>query len=114
MMFKHGFVHCDPHAANLLVRPVPSKGRLFGNPLCYVERFFCIDIIQVIPLAQYEYHILCALANIGSKFPFKHVYINTHPHKINTTFKAYLGNFFPSFSSFLSSQAIIDLILCFM
>ncbi|KAK9189516.1 hypothetical protein WN943_018114 [Citrus x changshan-huyou] len=25
MMFKHGFVHCDPHAANLLVRPVPSE-----------------------------------------------------------------------------------------
>uniref|UniRef100_A0A2P2L455 Putative ABC1 protein At2g40090 n=2 Tax=Rhizophora mucronata TaxID=61149 RepID=A0A2P2L455_RHIMU len=24
MMFKHGFVHCDPHAANLLVRPLPS------------------------------------------------------------------------------------------
>lgn len=25
MMFKHGFVHCDPHAANLLVRPLPSE-----------------------------------------------------------------------------------------
>ncbi|XP_057429166.1 putative ABC1 protein At2g40090 isoform X2 [Lotus japonicus] len=25
MMFKHGFVHCDPHAANLLVRPLPSS-----------------------------------------------------------------------------------------
>ncbi|KAF8009900.1 hypothetical protein BT93_J0776 [Corymbia citriodora subsp. variegata] len=25
MMFKHGFVHCDPHAANLLVRPMPSR-----------------------------------------------------------------------------------------
>ncbi|KAI9080659.1 hypothetical protein K1719_037325 [Acacia pycnantha] len=24
MIFKHGFVHCDPHAANLLVRPLPS------------------------------------------------------------------------------------------
>ncbi|KAJ0102767.1 hypothetical protein Patl1_06597 [Pistacia atlantica] len=22
MIFKHGFVHCDPHAANLLVRPI--------------------------------------------------------------------------------------------
>ncbi|CAH8390636.1 unnamed protein product [Eruca vesicaria subsp. sativa] len=21
MMFKHGFVHCDTHAANLIVRP---------------------------------------------------------------------------------------------
>ncbi|OWM87429.1 putative ABC1 protein At2g40090 isoform X2 [Punica granatum] len=32
MMFKHGFVHCDPHAANLLVRCMPS-GRLslFGK-----------------------------------------------------------------------------------
>ncbi|KAE9608080.1 putative cadmium-transporting ATPase [Lupinus albus] len=27
MMFKHGFVHCDPHAANLLVRPLPSGKR---------------------------------------------------------------------------------------
>lgn len=32
MMFKHGFVHCDPHAANLLVRPLPSgKRRTFGK-----------------------------------------------------------------------------------
>ncbi|KAF8009901.1 hypothetical protein BT93_J0776 [Corymbia citriodora subsp. variegata] len=30
MMFKHGFVHCDPHAANLLVRPMPSRS-VFGN-----------------------------------------------------------------------------------
>lgn len=29
MMFKHGFVHCDPHAANLLVRPMPSGERSF-------------------------------------------------------------------------------------
>lgn len=32
MMFKHGFVHCDPHAANLLVRPLPSGHRsIFGR-----------------------------------------------------------------------------------
>ncbi|GAV85603.1 ABC1 domain-containing protein [Cephalotus follicularis] len=32
MMFKHGFVHCDPHAANLLIRPLPySKGNLLGK-----------------------------------------------------------------------------------
>ncbi|XP_051121806.1 putative ABC1 protein At2g40090 [Andrographis paniculata] len=32
MMFKHGFVHCDPHAANVLVRPLPSaSGRIFGK-----------------------------------------------------------------------------------
>ncbi|XP_019196038.1 PREDICTED: putative ABC1 protein At2g40090 isoform X2 [Ipomoea nil] len=29
MMFKHGFVHCDPHAANMLVRPMPSGQRTF-------------------------------------------------------------------------------------
>ncbi|XP_050156554.1 putative ABC1 protein At2g40090 isoform X2 [Malus sylvestris] len=29
MMFKHGFVHCDPHAANLLVRPLPGSGKSF-------------------------------------------------------------------------------------
>ncbi|XP_020525061.1 putative ABC1 protein At2g40090 isoform X3 [Amborella trichopoda] len=27
MIFKHGFVHCDPHAANMLVRPAPSGKR---------------------------------------------------------------------------------------
>ncbi|KAE7996615.1 hypothetical protein FH972_001324 [Carpinus fangiana] len=32
MMFKHGFVHCDPHAANLLVRPLPSsKSSILGK-----------------------------------------------------------------------------------
>lgn len=32
MMFRHGFVHCDPHAANLIVRPMPSgKKSLFGK-----------------------------------------------------------------------------------
>ncbi|VFQ81156.1 unnamed protein product [Cuscuta campestris] len=29
MMFKHGFVHCDPHAANMLVRPMPSSQKTF-------------------------------------------------------------------------------------
>lgn len=32
MMFKHGFVHCDPHAANLLVRPLPyGRKSIFGK-----------------------------------------------------------------------------------
>lgn len=32
MMFKHGFVHCDPHAANVLVRPLPSGSwNIFGR-----------------------------------------------------------------------------------
>ncbi|GAB2299544.1 hypothetical protein Dimus_033610 [Dionaea muscipula] len=32
MIYKHGFVHCDPHAANLLVRPLPSsKGNILGK-----------------------------------------------------------------------------------
>ncbi|KAG8344923.1 putative ABC transporter [Trypanosoma vivax] len=26
MIFKNGFVHCDPHGANVLVRPSPCKG----------------------------------------------------------------------------------------
>ncbi|XWS65852.1 hypothetical protein CRYUN_Cryun05aG0149500 [Craigia yunnanensis] len=34
MMFKHGFVHCDPHAANLFVRPLPS-----GRRSIFVEGF---------------------------------------------------------------------------
>ncbi|PWA48280.1 putative aarF domain-containing protein kinase 1 [Artemisia annua] len=32
MMFKHGFVHCDPHVANLLVRTLPSdRSSIFGS-----------------------------------------------------------------------------------
>ncbi|KAI3788507.1 hypothetical protein L2E82_01275 [Cichorium intybus] len=32
MMFKHGFVHCDPHAANLLIRAMPSsRSGIFGR-----------------------------------------------------------------------------------
>ncbi|XP_076929349.1 putative ABC1 protein At2g40090 [Bidens hawaiensis] len=32
MMFKHGFVHCDPHAANLIVRVLPSyRSSIFGK-----------------------------------------------------------------------------------
>ncbi|KAK1272061.1 putative ABC1 protein [Acorus gramineus] len=32
MTFRHGFVHCDPHAANLMVRPMPSsKWSLFSK-----------------------------------------------------------------------------------
>ncbi|WOH09058.1 hypothetical protein DCAR_0728511 [Daucus carota subsp. sativus] len=32
MMFRHGFVHCDPHEANLIVRPHPSSKRgIFGK-----------------------------------------------------------------------------------
>ncbi|XP_008785348.1 putative ABC1 protein At2g40090 isoform X2 [Phoenix dactylifera] len=32
MTFKHGFVHCDPHAANMMVRPLPSsKWNCFGK-----------------------------------------------------------------------------------
>lgn len=32
MIFKHGFVHCDPHAANMMVRPLPrSKWNILGN-----------------------------------------------------------------------------------
>ncbi|KAH0454578.1 hypothetical protein IEQ34_016502 [Dendrobium chrysotoxum] len=32
MIFRHGFVHCDPHAANMMVRPLPSgRKNLFGQ-----------------------------------------------------------------------------------
>ncbi|PKA50050.1 Putative ABC1 protein [Apostasia shenzhenica] len=32
MIFRHGFVHCDPHAANMMIRPLPShKGNIFGR-----------------------------------------------------------------------------------
>ncbi|KAF6147058.1 hypothetical protein GIB67_036777 [Kingdonia uniflora] len=32
MVFKHGFVHCDPHAANMMVRPLPhGKRNIFGK-----------------------------------------------------------------------------------
>ncbi|KAJ7542373.1 hypothetical protein O6H91_10G103500 [Diphasiastrum complanatum] len=31
MIFRHGFVHCDPHAANMLVRVAPGNHGFFGN-----------------------------------------------------------------------------------
>ncbi|CAI5984847.1 unnamed protein product [Closterium sp. NIES-64] len=34
MIFRHGFVHCDPHAANVLVRPKQGGRRMPGG---YVE-----------------------------------------------------------------------------
>ncbi|KAM0875117.1 hypothetical protein ACQ4PT_037004 [Festuca glaucescens] len=27
MIFKHGFVHCDPHAANMMIRPLPQDSK---------------------------------------------------------------------------------------
>lgn len=32
MVFKHGFVHCDPHAANVLVRPMPESCASLAPP----------------------------------------------------------------------------------
>ena len=47
MMFKHGFVHCDPHAANLLVRPVPSeKKSILGEDVLSVKIFHMIHIFN--------------------------------------------------------------------
>ncbi|CAL5366308.1 unnamed protein product [Camellia sinensis] len=38
MMFKHGFVHCDPHAANLLVRPLPQgKRSILGEAFVHID-----------------------------------------------------------------------------
>lgn len=32
MIFKHGFVHCDPHAANMMIRPLPQdSGKWLGR-----------------------------------------------------------------------------------
>lgn len=45
MMFKHGFVHCDPHAANLLIRPMPSgKMNILGEMFIFVRRFDCMHV----------------------------------------------------------------------
>ncbi|CAB4310964.1 unnamed protein product [Prunus armeniaca] len=49
MMFKHGFVHCDPHAANLLVRPLPYSGKsILGKkkPQFILLDLVCIRILR--------------------------------------------------------------------
>ncbi|PSS33321.1 ABC1 protein [Actinidia chinensis var. chinensis] len=39
MMFKHGFVRFDPHAANLIIRPLPSgKMSILGESFVYSMR----------------------------------------------------------------------------
>ncbi|KEG08873.1 ABC transporter [Trypanosoma grayi] len=39
MIFKHGFVHCDPHAANILVRPSPSEAWRNGSKKPLMGKF---------------------------------------------------------------------------
>ena len=53
MMFKHGFVHCDPHAANLLVRPLPSSKRsILGEASLYVKLLFKALVLIIYILAM--------------------------------------------------------------
>lgn len=50
MIFKHGFVHCDPHAGNMMVRSLPSsKWNIFG------EKFSELFLNDANP---FFYHIL--------------------------------------------------------
>ncbi|RZR90708.1 hypothetical protein BHM03_00018635 [Ensete ventricosum] len=45
MIFKHGFVHCDPHAANMMVRPLPSnKWNIFGKKK--LIQYLCNSLVQ--------------------------------------------------------------------
>lgn len=48
MIFKHGFVHCDPHAANMMVRPLPSnKWNIFGKKLfLHLAYDLCAYMVQ--------------------------------------------------------------------
>lgn len=62
MMFKHGFVHCDPHAANLLVRPLPSSKRsILGEASLYVKLLF-----KALVLIIYIYILAMSSANMPS------------------------------------------------
>lgn len=62
MMFKHGFVHCDPHAANLLVRPLPSSKRsILGEASLYVKLLF-----KALVLIIYIYMLAMSSANMPS------------------------------------------------
>ncbi|XP_021727577.1 putative ABC1 protein At2g40090 [Chenopodium quinoa] len=49
MIYKHGFVHCDPHAANLIVRPLPSgKRNILGNfcPCTFaLHKILCLRLV---------------------------------------------------------------------
>ena len=50
MIFSHGFVHCDPHPANLLVRESPYKKG--GYQIVLVDHGLCIDES---PSFRYQY-----------------------------------------------------------
>lgn len=74
MMFKHGFVHCDPHAANLLVRPSPSGRRsIFGKPFISLVILLCflmeLDRIYTFCLSK-EFQIKFDIAESCLSFCF--------------------------------------------
>ncbi|KAJ8443903.1 hypothetical protein Cgig2_032727 [Carnegiea gigantea] len=46
MIFKHGFLHCDPHAANLLVHPLPSgKRSILGEMFDFFLNLSCAGLL---------------------------------------------------------------------
>ncbi|CAI5940661.1 unnamed protein product [Closterium sp. NIES-64] len=74
MIFRHGFVHCDPHAANVLVRPKQGGRRMPGGQLnqksyCWITGYAasCPTPSASITL----YHAICPTAS----FPLSPSYV---------------------------------------
>ncbi|CAI5996018.1 unnamed protein product [Closterium sp. NIES-65] len=74
MIFRHGFVHCDPHAANVLVRPKQGGRRMPGgqlnqNSYCWITGYAasCPTPSASITL----YHAICPTAS----FPLPPSYV---------------------------------------
>ncbi|CAI5945365.1 unnamed protein product [Closterium sp. NIES-65] len=74
MIFRHGFVHCDPHAANVLVRPKQGGRRMPGGQLnqksyCWITGYAasCPTPSASITL----YHAICPTAS----FPLPPSYV---------------------------------------
>ena len=72
MAFCAGFVHSDPHAGNVLVRPHPGPQRA---PHCYVPAFSlsrsCVPTVHLLGIACGGLHITARFVHLAVKRAWK-------------------------------------------